>query len=155
RPSVRIDTPNEGDVVLAPSSSLLITRSGGPIQNGYVMRSLIATPAGNSYTVQTPTIARYFVQGGKAALSFDERWLTFHHYVDADDWQELGYPNATAPGFQALLIQHAANIYVLDLTTGESRRVTNMGPGQLALYPHFRSDGWIYAIVKDKMRARE
>jgi hypothetical protein len=24
-----------------------------------------------------------------------------------------------------------------------------MQPGQYALYPHFRSDGWIYAAVRD------
>jgi hypothetical protein len=24
-----------------------------------------------------------------------------------------------------------------------------MAPGQYAVYPHFRSDGWIYFIVRD------
>ena len=24
-----------------------------------------------------------------------------------------------------------------------------MGPGQYALYPHFRSDGWLYFLVRD------
>ena len=28
-------------------------------------------------------------------------------------------------------------------------RITNVAPGQYALYPHFRSDGWIYANVRD------
>ena len=30
-----------------------------------------------------------------------------------------------------------------------------MAPGQYALFPHFRSDGWIYAIVRDNGRGRE
>lgn len=30
-------------------------------------------------------------------------------------------------------------------------RITNMNPGQYALYPHFRSDGWIYFIVRDSL----
>ncbi len=37
---------------------------------------------------------------------------------------------------------------MLDLLTGVSTRVTTMGPGQYALYPHFRNDGWIYFLVR-------
>ena len=33
----------------------------------------------------------------------------------------------------------------MDLATGVPVRITNMPPGQYALFPHFRSDGWIYA----------
>jgi hypothetical protein len=49
----------------------------------------------------------------------------------------------------ALLQQGTANIFLLDITTGATTRITSMGPGQTALFPHFRSDGWIYFIVKD------
>jgi len=105
--------------------------------------------------VQTPIIARYCVRGGKPGFSYDERWLTYHHYVGANDWQELGYASATDPAFTALRAQGAANTYVLDLLTGEARRVTTMGPGQYALFPHFRSDGWLYIQVRDRVRSRE
>ena len=30
-----------------------------------------------------------------------------------------------------------------------------MAPGQFALFPHFRSDGWIYAQVRDANASRE
>ena len=82
------------------------------------------------------------------AFSFDERWIVYHHWVQADDWQAMGYPSQSDPGFQALLGSATANLFLLDLTTGTSRRITSMAPGQEALFPHFRSDGWIYFIVK-------
>jgi len=43
----------------------------------------------------------------------------------------------------------AANIYVMELATGAITRLTKMHAGQYALFPHFRSDGWIYADVRD------
>jgi len=30
-----------------------------------------------------------------------------------------------------------------------------MHAGQYALYPHFRSDGWIYFLVRDKVSNKE
>jgi hypothetical protein len=30
-----------------------------------------------------------------------------------------------------------------------------MRPGQYALFPHFRSDGWIYAAVRDPAAGHE
>lgn len=40
-------------------------------------------------------------------------------------------------------------MFVIDFVTGEKQKVTKMGPGQFALYPHFRSDGWLYFLVVD------
>ena len=34
-------------------------------------------------------------------------------------------------------------------------RITAMKPGQFALYPHFRSDGWLYFIVRDANGRKE
>jgi hypothetical protein len=151
RPEITISTPGEGDMEMSQSSRLLIARTS----SGFVMRHLTATPAGNTYTVDAPIVGRYCVRGGKPGFSYDERWLTYHHYVGANDWQELGFTSATDSAFVALRAQGAANTYVLDLLTGESRRVTNMGPGQYALFPHFRSDGWLYIQVRDRVRNRE
>jgi hypothetical protein len=155
RPQITINTPYEGDMEMSPSSKLLIARTGTSGGSGFVVRELTATPSGNTYTVTTPIVARYCVRGGKPGFSYDERWLTYHHYVGANDWQELGYPSASAPAFVALRAQGAANTYVLDLLSGETRRVTTMGPGQYALFPHFRSDGWLYIQVRDRVRNRE
>jgi len=46
------------------------------------------------------------------------------------------------------LSRGASQVYLVDLTTGDKYRITNMQPGQYAFAPHFRSDGWIYFIVQ-------
>ncbi len=155
KPQIAVSTPYEGDMEMSPSARLVISRTGTTGGNGFVVRAVQATPNGGGYTVQVPIVARYCVRGGKPGFSYDERWLTFHHYVGANDWSELGYASASDPAFVALRAEGAANSYVLDLLTGESRRVTTMGPGQYALYPHFRSDGWLYIQVRDRIRNRE
>jgi hypothetical protein len=152
-----VTLPREGDVIISPSARLLVSRVSGSngSQSGFILRKLVATKNGASYTVNTPEIARYCLRGGKPAISFDERWMVFHHYVEANDWMALGYSAATDPGFVALRDSQtggAANIFLMELTTGAVRRITTMQPGQYALYPHFRSDGWIYFIVRDRNR---
>ncbi len=150
KPAIEQSTPFEGDTVMSPSTRLLLARSsgGGFQQNGFTMRRLDATPSGQSYTVQTPEIARYCFNGGKPGISYDERWAVIHRYVTGDDAMELGFTGAGDPGFAPYASQGAANVYLLDLLTGLTRRITHMKPGQYALFPHFRSDGWIYFIVR-------
>jgi hypothetical protein len=155
KPQISIATPYEGDMEMSQSARLVISRTGSQGGSGFVVRYVTYTPNGGSYTVSAPMVARYCVRGAKPGFSYDERWLTYHHYVGANDWSELGYASATDPAFVALRQQGAANTYVLDMLSGESRRVTNMGPGQYALYPHFRSDGWLYIQVRDRIRGRE
>lgn len=148
--SIRKPLPLEGDVIISPSAKLIVSRvaaAGG--KSLFLMRKVVATPNGTSYDIQLPEIARYCVRGGKPALSFDERWMVWHHYVEAADWQDLGYASQSDPAFVALRTQGAANIFVTEIATGVTRRLTTMKPGQYALYPHFRSDGWIYFIVRD------
>jgi hypothetical protein len=132
---VRVLNPFEGDSTLSPSAQLEMTRVAGPgeKQIGYVLRKVVATPAGTSYTITTPEIARYCLSGGKPGFSYDERWVAFHHYE--------------ANG--------SANLYLMDLRTGDPVRITNMPAGKYALYPHFRSDGWIYAQVRDTTTGHE
>jgi hypothetical protein len=143
----------EGDAVLSPSARLAVTRVAGPDdeQLGFVLRKVVATPAGATYTIQTPEIARYCVSGGKPGFSYDERWMVYHHYVTPTDADavELGFADAMDPGFAPYKTLGAANVYLLELATGNVVRITNMRPGQYALFPHFRSDGWIYAVIRD------
>jgi hypothetical protein len=150
RGHIGVANPYAGDTIVSPSAKLSLSRVAGPgnTQNGFVMKKLVATPSGMTYTVTTPTVARYCVNGGKPAFSFDERWLTYHHWVQAGDWQSMGFASQTDPAFQAMLASPTANIFLLDLVTGSSRRITSMAPGQEAVFPHFRSDGWIYFVVK-------
>jgi hypothetical protein len=148
--SIHVSSPYQGDTVLSPSARLLITRVAGPgdEQLGYVLRRVDATPTPTGYDVSAPEIARYCARGGKPGVSYDERWMTYHHYVDETDAVELGFSGPDDPDFEPFLRDGAANIYLLDLLTGETRRVTAMAPGEFALYPHFRSDGWIYFLVR-------
>ena len=116
-----------------------------------MLRKVVATQVGTSYTIQVPEIARYCLSGGKPGFSYDERWIVYHHYVTPTDADAiaLGFTGAMDPGFLPYKTLGAANLYLLDLTTGVTVRITNMRPGQYALFPHFRSDGWIYAVVRD------
>jgi hypothetical protein len=156
--AVALSMPFEGDSILSPSTRLMVNRLGNPDlqqQLGFVVRRVDATPSGSSYAITAPEVARYCVRGGKPAVSFDERFLTYHHYVEAGDWAELGFASADDPGFVEYRTKGAANIYVLDMVTGVTRRVTHLGTGQYALFPHFRSDGWIYFLVRDSNTGKE
>ena len=148
---VRVNQPFEGDSVLSPSAKLEITRVSGPNERqiGYVLRKVNATLSGSTYTITTPEIARYCISGGKPGFSYDERWISFHHYVTNADATELGFSSSSDPGFADYKTKGAANLYLMDIRTGTPVRITNMKPGQYALYPHFRSDGWIYYQVRD------
>jgi hypothetical protein len=88
------------------------------------------------------------LRGGKAAFSLDERWMTVHHYVTDEDAEALGFEGPLDPAFAPYQALGAANLYVVDLLSGQPRRVTTMPPGQYALFPHFRSDGWLYFVVR-------
>jgi hypothetical protein len=155
RPTATVATPFEGDAALSPSSKLVMMRFAGTDgrQLGFVLRAITATPTpdGAGYDVAAPEIARYCYAGGKPGFSYDERWAVLHHYVtDTDaDARDLGFTGTLDPGFAPYRTRGAANLYLLDLATGTRTRISNMAPGQYALFPHFRSDGWIYAQVRD------
>jgi len=157
KPQVSVKTPFEGDIVISPSARLAISRVAGPNdrQLGFVLRRVDATAAGSSYTIEAPEIARYCVSGGKPNFSYDERWIAYHHYVTAADAVELGFSGSNDPAFAPYLQQGASNLYLMELSTGRSVRISNMAPGQYALYPHFRSDGWIYAQIRDRNTGHE
>ncbi|MEZ4369087.1 MAG: hypothetical protein R2939_22810, partial [Kofleriaceae bacterium] len=146
------DIPFEGDAVLAPSTKLMATRLAGPgdAHLGYVVRAVQATASGGGYAVTIPEIGRYCTSGGKPAFSYDERWMIYHHYVEDTDADaiELGFTGHLDPGFASYRTLGGANLHVIDLLTGVDTRLTTMGPGRYALFPHFRSDGWVYFHVR-------
>ena len=147
---VTTNAPYEGDSVLSPSTRLAISRFGNASgQLGYVLRKITTTPSGSSYTVSTQEIGRYCTQGAKPSFSFDEKYIVTHHYVGANDWQDLGFTSANDPTFKDMLAKGTSNIILVNIATGVRTRVTNMKPGQYALFPHFRSDGWFYFLVRD------
>ena len=86
--------------------------------------------------------------------------MVYHHYLgggpNADaDARELGFSGADDMRFAEYASRGASNVYLLDLLTGRSTRITTMGAGQYALYPFFRNDGWIYFIVRTLGTPRE
>jgi hypothetical protein len=155
QPGISVATPFAGDTVLSPSTQLAISRFGGPDGGhlGYVVHKLTQ----NGASITTQEVGRYCGVGGKPAISFDERYAVLHKYVEDDDVsaQELGFASAAAAGFAPYKTKGAANLFVVDLTTGVRTRLTSMAPGQYALYPHFRSDGWVYFLVKDDNTGKE
>ncbi len=153
---VTSNAPYEGDSVLSPSTKLAISRFGNEgAQLGYVLRKITTTPSGSSYTVSTQEIGRYCTQGAKPSISFDEKFFVTHHYVGANDWADLGFTSANDPTFKEMLAKGTSNIILVNISTGARTRVTNMKPGQYAIFPHFRSDGWFYFLVRDKASGKE
>ena len=159
---VALPTPLQGDPVLSPSGRLLITRVKGPEQtrtidgssvvtaeqSGYSIHLITTDDTGGTWTASASDVGQLCLTGGKPVLSFDERWAVLHHYVTAADATELGFTGETDPAFAAYRELGASNLYLVDLTNGDARRITNMRAGQYALYPHFRADNWIYFVVR-------
>jgi hypothetical protein len=159
---VVVSTPFQGDPMLSPSGRLLVTRVKGEErtvnvdgvdivtaeQSGYALQLISSVRDGADWSVSLEEVGRVCITGGKAVLSYDERWMILHHYTTADDAVELGFTGPDDPGFAPYAELGSSDIYLVDLSTGERRRITNVGPGQYALFPHFRSDGWIYFVVR-------
>jgi hypothetical protein len=163
--ATEIQTPHEGDPVLSPSGTLLINRVKGKEmqvedpdspgdfifvseQSGYTIHALTTQHAAQGLSASLKNIGRICLEGGKPVLSMDERWMVIHHYVEAADASELGFSSANDAAFAPYLSKGAANLYLVDLQTAVATRLTDMGPGEYALFPHFRSDGWIYFVVR-------
>lgn len=149
---VNIPTPFDGDAVISPSAGLLLSRTGGDSNTniGYTLRSIDATPNGHGFDVETSTVGRYCLSGGKPSFSYDERWIVLHHYVENTDADaiELGFTGKNDPGFSGYRQSGASNLVLIEVATGQSQRITNMPPGRYALFPFFRSDGWIYFMSR-------
>ncbi|MCC6996769.1 MAG: hypothetical protein IT370_19310 [Deltaproteobacteria bacterium] len=127
-PNVIVDSPYEGDSVLSPSMRLVASRLAGPEGKslGYVVRKVTATRTGTAYRIGIDQkVATICAPGAKVSFSFDERFFVTHHYD-----------------------QGGANLWLFDLKDGSKRQITQVPAGQKALFPHFRSDGWIYFLIK-------
>jgi hypothetical protein len=161
--SVYVATPFQGDPALSPSGRLLVTRTKGaehftkdaglgPLvtadQSGYTFHRVRTARNGGTWSVSLERAGQVCLTGGKATFSYDERWLVLHHYITPDDAVELGHESAQAASFTEYARLGGANLHLVDLKSGQVTRITHMGPGQYALFPHFRSDGWIYFVVR-------
>lgn len=125
--STVVDSPYEGDSVLSPSGQMVISRFAGPEGEslGYMLRRVQATPNGDSYDISIdPPVQFLCTPGAKPNISYDEKYMVTHHYEEG-----------------------TSNIYLTELRSGETYPVTDMPEETEALFPHFRSDGWIYILV--------
>ncbi len=149
--TARIPIPYEGDSIISASSKMVLSRLRGPGNNqlGFVMRKVTATETKSGYDVGLSEVARYCFNGGKPAFSYDDRWLVLHHYLGDADAVDLGFTGSSDPEFADYQNRGSANIYLIDTLTGDVTRVTTMRAGEYALFPHFRSDGWIYFMVRN------
>ncbi|MGE0173859.1 MAG: hypothetical protein AB7T49_13765 [Oligoflexales bacterium] len=145
-------TPYEGDWNVSPSTRMLISRvagvqNGQRVQLGYNVHLAKPFEVKGRIDYRVEKVGTFCQNGGKGKSSFDERMFAFFHYVGPADFKEMGFSSATDPKFKSLI--GSSNIYVHDLLTGVTKRVTRMGPNQQALFPHFRSDGWMYFQMWD------
>ncbi|MBX3268868.1 MAG: hypothetical protein KF729_01320 [Sandaracinaceae bacterium] len=146
-----LSVPWQANAVVSPTMRLVATQladaDGDPL--GFVLHRIDVARAGSGDVtdVELVEVGRYCTPGGKAAFSLDDRWLVTHHRVTDADAVDLGFTGPSDPGFAPYL--GVSNVYLIDIATGARTRVTNMQPGQLALFPHFRSDGWLYFLVRD------
>jgi hypothetical protein len=148
-------TPYLADWALSPSGRLVAGRvagrdaAGEPKQAGYEIKFIERVISENGYIYEVRDAATLCLDGAKGNFSYDERFFTVYHYVAPGDYAELGFASADDPEFREMLDGGTANVFLVDLSTGQQRRVTRMAAGQAALFPHFRSDGWLYFQVHD------
>ena len=157
KPAATVPSPFEGDSVLSPSTKLVVSRFGNEgNQLGYVLRKITATPSGSSVLDLDPG-DRPLLRAGCEAGHLVRRAL--HGRPPLRRTERLRRPRLRVgerPRRSRRCSRRArSNILVVDLVTGARTRVTTMKAGQYALFPHFRSDGWFYFLVRDKNTNKE
>jgi hypothetical protein len=151
-PSFKIDTPYRGDTMMSRSGHLLGNRwsyaaaADGTTAHGYAIEKLDYQLVGGHYQFTLSPLGNICLRGNKANFSYDERFFTTHHYNEPSDF--------TASDDPAYRQKGSSDIYMVDFITGKKQKVTKMGPGQFALYPHFRSDGWLYFLAVDYVASK-
>ncbi len=114
----------------------------GPVASGYAIEKLDYQVIDGKYRFTTSSLGNVCLKGNKANFSFDERFLATHHYNEPSDYVAGDDPAYAQKG--------SSDVFVVDFITGKKQKVTKMGPGQFALYAHFRSDGWLMFLVVDQ-----
>ena len=144
-----LPTSFRGDTMMARSGLLLGSRVAGETGAlGYAIDKVTYQKSDAGYKFSLKSLGRICMPGNKANFSFDERFLVTHHYLTREDF-------ASDAEFAPYKAKGAADIYLADFVTGKKMRITRMAPGQFSLFPHFRSDGWIYFLVRDATTKKE
>jgi len=149
RQKAELKTPFKGDTMMARSGKLIGSRVAGELGPlGYAIDKLSFTKGAEGYRFSIRQVGRICMPGNKANFSFDERFLVTHHYLTREDF-------ASDAEFAPYKAKGAADLYLADFVTGKKTRITRMAPGQFAIFPHFRSDGWVYFLVRDNNLKKE
>ena len=141
------DTPYLGDTMMGRSGRIIGSRIAGASGNlGYQIDSILKYNEDGSYgfTPERETLGTVCMQGNKANLSFDERFLVTHHYNEPTDY------DAADPQIAKYKALGSADVIIADFVTGKKVKIAKLNPGQFGLYAHFRSDGWAYFLVVDR-----
>lgn len=156
QPSVMKEFSFEGDFIISPSTSLLVSRASGVdlqsaqrtvVQKSYNLHGIKRTVSDGVMQISATNLGTVCARGGKGTFSYDERFFTFHHRVSTEDYRDFGYSSPNDPEFTRYVESRASNIYLHDMLTGKTHRITKFAAGQVALFPHFRSDGWLHFLA--------
>ena len=129
------NTPYESDYQISPSGKLIVGRFNRKI-TGQAYRVRVLRPDGTTIAPENKSTSGVIcMKGEKANMSYDGRFVAFHHFSDGSP-QDTG----TTPGI--------SNIFIYDLLKKRGLRVTNMSGDSKAFFPHFRADGWLMFLVK-------
>jgi hypothetical protein len=140
--------PFHGDTMASRSLELLGSRIAGETKAlGYALTRVKAEKGPAGYRFALEPAGRICMEGNKANFSFDERFLVTHHYLTREDF-------ASDLEFAPFKDKGAADLYLADFVTGKKMRITRMSTGQFALFPHFRSDGWLMFEVRDAVQKK-
>jgi hypothetical protein len=129
----QLPIPFMGDASLSPSGKILVSRLNGIDQFGYAkplgykFHKIHKNKTSTGYHYELQEIGSLCMPGQKATVSFDERMVVTYGYEDGH-----------------------SNLYLADLATGKWVTIVRTQADQFALFPHFRSDGWIYFLLYDR-----
>lgn len=145
---VNIQSPFWGSWNISPTNRLLLSITSGvddrgrPRHGGFNI-SLVPEASRLAKDLKINDIgkddqARICTGGGeKGSFSLSERYLVYYQYSLPDEVENAG-------------LDGSADIYIVDLLGDlKPKRITKMGKGQFAQFPHFRSDGWLYFLMRD------
>jgi hypothetical protein len=136
----RFETPFETDYQISPTGKIVVGRLISA-EHGQVFRVRTVRPDGITINpADNATTGIICMRGEKANISFDNRFVAFHHYADGAD-QDKGENDGTA------------NIFIYDILKKRGIRVTNFQARTAsAFFPHFRADGWLTFLIKSSDR---
>jgi hypothetical protein len=134
--TLTFSTPYETDYQISPTGKIVVGRLLSK-DHGQVFRVRTVRPDGVKINPEDLASSGVIcMKGEKANVSFDNRFVVFHHYADGSP-QDKGQSDG------------AANVFVYDILKRKGIRVTNFTGRNGAYFPHFRADGWIVFQIKE------